>query len=801
MKYIVGEVMSETPEGRPYEISVVQSLEPVNSFEDALRLAESITRNYDALGHDNAVEYVITTDRALQNVSEQHPELDVVWSSRDPKTFRERYLKFSSEQWTEKDDHTDMFEMGQDTPSVYFDIDGTLGKWYADARGYSSLEEIIDPANHYFRDIEPHPFMVMLAQQLQDEGVDVCIISAADRNTIRDKMEWVRENLPFIKDENVFFSPLGADKTKFIKDNAEISVLVDDYNVNLEAWKGKAIKAINTVNSHQDKFPEIDMTIPEKMMLQYGKEVLEIEEEPDRGTHAGETVTHYLQQAAEETVVRYLQQAAMVIEGKAEREENMQVQETSEKQDDVIPSSHSDEDIDSLAKVIFENMKKASEELEMPPENGKYFGDWNLEAVKNGLREQKATARLVDALYLIDDMFGTDPMYFGVHSAGELEYSLKKSGYLEQDYTRTSYTNDYRLLDRLRTDCEYLLDQCSDGMSFDPQESHLWAKNAEAQIIKMQELYDNLPIKPSWCTQQDIYLYAERMADVKYPNSDLAAEILDKFTFADVDIANLSDLSQAARHMGEEYVDVTLQFYDEGYKQLYERACFKEATGISFKDALYSDDIMMNAYAQVYTNGDVGLIASIDTNEGFRCETIFLSRKEQHDIKQIVEKTIGNVEQYIAKQAEVHVRPMFASFPLEWSWETDKYTHEGMKGINVQLSFSDTDLDEIMRRTGAYEKLGIEDFEKYTLSSSRQVSISANVGIGGRPEDVRVTIEGDNMPKTIIPLTREEKENVVEITKSCLAKENMDMDKFFGKQGDSETEKEKKAVKQEGRDQ
>lgn len=23
-------------------------------------------------------------------------------------------------------------------PSVYFDIDGTLGKWYADGRGYSS---------------------------------------------------------------------------------------------------------------------------------------------------------------------------------------------------------------------------------------------------------------------------------------------------------------------------------------------------------------------------------------------------------------------------------------------------------------------------------------------------------------------------------------------------------------------------------------------------------------------------------------------------------------------------------------
>ena len=36
--------------------------------------------------------------------------------------------------------------------------------------------------------------------------------------------------------------------------------MIDDYWVNLDNWKGISIKAINTVNSHQNKYPEIDFT-------------------------------------------------------------------------------------------------------------------------------------------------------------------------------------------------------------------------------------------------------------------------------------------------------------------------------------------------------------------------------------------------------------------------------------------------------------------------------------------------------------------------------------------------------------
>lgn len=68
------------------------------------------------------------------------------------------------------------------------------------------------------------------------------------------------------------------------------------------------------------------------------------------------------------------------------------------------------------------------------------------------------------------------------------------------------YGDDYRLLDRLRSDCEYFLGEDQRN------EKHLWAGNVSAQIHKMRELYDALPEKPDWLTREQIEDYADRMA-------------------------------------------------------------------------------------------------------------------------------------------------------------------------------------------------------------------------------------------------------------------------------------------------
>lgn len=66
-------------------------------------------------------------------------------------------------------------------------------------------------------------------------------------------------------------------------------------------------------------------------------------------------------------------------------------------------------------------------------------------------------------------------------------------------------SDDYRLLSRLKADCEYFLG--AGGRA----EKHLWAGNVREQIAKMRELYAALPEKPEWLTLEDIDRYAQRM--------------------------------------------------------------------------------------------------------------------------------------------------------------------------------------------------------------------------------------------------------------------------------------------------
>ena len=65
---------------------------------------------------------------------------------------------------------------------------------------------------------------------------------------------------------------------------------------------------------------------------------------------------------------------------------------------------------------------------------------------------------------------------------------------------------NYMMLDRLKSDCEYYL--CNGGRN---AKHSLWAKDEQAQIDKMRELYDLLPIKPEWLTREQIDEYAARM--------------------------------------------------------------------------------------------------------------------------------------------------------------------------------------------------------------------------------------------------------------------------------------------------
>ena len=85
--------------------------------------------------------------------------------------------------------------------------------------------------------------------------------------------------------------------------------------------------------------------------------------------------------------------------------------------------------------------------------------------------------------------------------------------------------DDYRLLSRLKADCDYYLG--AGGRA----EKHLWAGSVEAQIAKMRELYDVLSEKPEWLTEQDIDRYESQMTDgpeLSQPQKEEAASLAPK---------------------------------------------------------------------------------------------------------------------------------------------------------------------------------------------------------------------------------------------------------------------------------
>ncbi len=64
---------------------------------------------------------------------------------------------------------------------------------------------------------------------------------------------------------------------------------------------------------------------------------------------------------------------------------------------------------------------------------------------------------------------------------------------------------EYRLLNRLKSDCEYFLGEGNGA------EKYLWAGTVEKHIEKMRELYNKVSEKIEWLNEQDIDNYEKQM--------------------------------------------------------------------------------------------------------------------------------------------------------------------------------------------------------------------------------------------------------------------------------------------------
>lgn len=88
--------------------------------------------------------------------------------------------------------------------------------------------------------------------------------------------------------------------------------------------------------------------------------------------------------------------------------------------------------------------------------------------------------------------------------------TLTKEEFLKE-YSKYSLEFHYRLLSRMKSDCEYYINvemphNC-------PKEyNHLWAHHdPEAQIAYMRYLWENFEEKPEWLSMEEIDEYAKAM--------------------------------------------------------------------------------------------------------------------------------------------------------------------------------------------------------------------------------------------------------------------------------------------------
>lgn len=80
----------------------------------------------------------------------------------------------------------------------------------------------------FFRDLAPLPGAIHGMRRLIDRGHDVVIVTAT-RSGHRDKLDWIREHLPFFRTDNVVF----AHRKELVRGD----ILFDDSPYNLEAFK------------------------------------------------------------------------------------------------------------------------------------------------------------------------------------------------------------------------------------------------------------------------------------------------------------------------------------------------------------------------------------------------------------------------------------------------------------------------------------------------------------------------------------------------------------------------------------
>ena len=132
---------------------------------------------------------------------------------------------------------------------MYFgDMDGVLCKW-EDA----TPEEI--EQDGFWLSRKPDLTALDAARIIHEKTGHFRVLSAAISDKAKaEKREWLRIWAPFLKDDEIIFTPNGVPKTERFLVKSPYHVLIDDYSQQLNTFHGIAIKFMNGKNGRHGTF-------------------------------------------------------------------------------------------------------------------------------------------------------------------------------------------------------------------------------------------------------------------------------------------------------------------------------------------------------------------------------------------------------------------------------------------------------------------------------------------------------------------------------------------------------------------
>ncbi len=168
---------------------------------------------------------------------------------------------------------------GDGMPRLFVDMDGTLAEWRNITLKIDTDEDrakVLDILNEilltpgYYSSLKPHEAMIEAVKELAEMDFEIYILSCAIEkdgipSPITEKIEWLKQYLPFIPEDHRIFVPDGKNKADYIPGGISANdFLLDDYTKNLKDFEnagGSGIKVCNYVNGSKGRWTGSSVSI------------------------------------------------------------------------------------------------------------------------------------------------------------------------------------------------------------------------------------------------------------------------------------------------------------------------------------------------------------------------------------------------------------------------------------------------------------------------------------------------------------------------------------------------------------